>query len=275
MPDACNKTRIVNHLAAVHGYRSYLEVCTAGTGFRYAEIDRSRLSCRRLSYLTPDHHADGHGIDYRSTGRDIGACLAQIDQDGFSFDIALVDPWHEYKTSRRDLNEAFRRLPAGGCLVVHDCLPPRAEVAGPVFREGVWCGVTYQAYVDFVHGRNDLAFYTVDCDYGCGVIRKKPRVDWLGARADGRCPAAAAAGEAAAPPMAGGETSGRRGSLRLPPGEPREPAQSDLDRRVSRQGKTAPQVSLTPARIRQIEAKALRKLKHPSRSRKLRSFLDN
>jgi len=26
---------------------------------------------------------------------------------------------------------------------------------------------------------------------------------------------------------------------------------------------------------RQIEAKALRKLKHPSRSRKLRSFLDN
>jgi hypothetical protein len=27
-------------------------------------------------------------------------------------------------------------------------------------------------------------------------------------------------------------------------------------------------------RIRQIEAKALRKLKHPSRSRKLRSFLD-
>ena len=29
------------------------------------------------------------------------------------------------------------------------------------------------------------------------------------------------------------------------------------------------------ARIRQIEAKALRKLKHPSRSRKLRSFLDS
>ncbi len=32
--------------------------------------------------------------------------------------------------------------------------------------------------------------------------------------------------------------------------------------------------SLTRERIRQIEAKALRKLKHPSRSRKLRSFLD-
>jgi RNA polymerase primary sigma factor len=32
---------------------------------------------------------------------------------------------------------------------------------------------------------------------------------------------------------------------------------------------------VTRERVRQIEAKALRKLKHPSRSRKLRSFLDS
>jgi len=35
------------------------------------------------------------------------------------------------------------------------------------------------------------------------------------------------------------------------------------------------QFSVTRERIRQIEAKAIRKLKHPSRSRALRSFLDN
>jgi RNA polymerase primary sigma factor len=35
------------------------------------------------------------------------------------------------------------------------------------------------------------------------------------------------------------------------------------------------QFSVTRERIRQIEAKALRKLKHPSRSRLLRNFLDN
>ena len=35
------------------------------------------------------------------------------------------------------------------------------------------------------------------------------------------------------------------------------------------------QFSVTRERIRQIEAKALRKLKHPSRSRILRSFLDH
>jgi RNA polymerase primary sigma factor len=35
------------------------------------------------------------------------------------------------------------------------------------------------------------------------------------------------------------------------------------------------QFSVTRERIRQIEAKALRKLKHPSRSRQLRTFLEN
>ena len=35
------------------------------------------------------------------------------------------------------------------------------------------------------------------------------------------------------------------------------------------------QFAVTRERIRQIEAKALRKLKHPTRSRKLRSFLED
>jgi RNA polymerase primary sigma factor len=35
------------------------------------------------------------------------------------------------------------------------------------------------------------------------------------------------------------------------------------------------QFSVTRERIRQIEAKALRKLKHPSRSKLLKSFLDS
>jgi len=35
-----------------------------------------------------------------------------------------------------------------------------------------------------------------------------------------------------------------------------------------------PSFAVTRERIRQIEAKALRKLRHPSRSRKLRAFLE-
>ena len=51
-----DKARIINRLAAVHGYRQYLELCAATTGGQYDEVDRRRLSCRRLSYVTPDEH---------------------------------------------------------------------------------------------------------------------------------------------------------------------------------------------------------------------------
>jgi hypothetical protein len=124
-------------------------------------------------HCAEDFDYDGLPIDYRSTTLDIDACLDQIAAEGLTFDIILVDSWHEYETSWRDLNAAFRLIGEGGILVVHDCLPPCAELAGPDFMPGEWCGVSYQAYIDFVTGRDDLAFYTVDVDYGCGVVLKK------------------------------------------------------------------------------------------------------
>jgi len=39
-------------------------------------------------------------------------------------------------------------------------------------------------------------------------------------------------------------------------------------------GRSGQSFAVTRERIRQIEAKALRKLRHPSRSRKLRAFLE-
>ena len=169
----CNKADLINHLAEVHGYRHYLELCTLSTGRRYAEIERSRFqTCVRLMYRCPDDFDDGLPIDFRSTTLDIGECLAKISEAGFRFDIALVDSWHEYETSWRDLVEGFLLIREGGTLVVHDCLPPRPEIAAPEYMPGEWCGVGYQAYVDFISQRRDLTAYTVDTDYGCGVIRK-------------------------------------------------------------------------------------------------------
>lgn len=181
MPDAWDKARIINRLVAVHGYRRYLELCTTVTGGLYAAIDRSQLAvCRRLIYRCRDEYDDGLPIDYRSRTNSIGACLRAIVADDQPFDLVLVNSWHEYETSWRDLQKAFRLIRPGGMLLVHDCLPPRAEIAGPLPIPGEWCGVSYQAYVDFVHGRNDLTFYTVDCDYGCGVVRKKQPLSGLG-----------------------------------------------------------------------------------------------
>jgi hypothetical protein len=160
---------MVNRLAAVHGYRHYLELCTQTTGRVYAEIDRSLLTtCKRLMYRCPGSPGDGMAVDYNSSDLDIDA----IRWENLTFDIALIDPFREYGTSWRDLEEGFKLIGPGGALVVHDCLPPRRELVSPTFTPGAWCGATYAAYIDFVSER-DLDFYTVDTDYGCGVIKKR------------------------------------------------------------------------------------------------------
>ena len=89
--EPCTKADLVNHLAAVHGYRRYLELCSISTGFRFAEIDRSKLECHRLMYRCPDQHSDGLGIDLRSPGLDISACLREIERRRLRYDVMLVD----------------------------------------------------------------------------------------------------------------------------------------------------------------------------------------
>jgi hypothetical protein len=177
IPCALTKAHIVGRLAALKGYRRYLELCTPTTGLFYADVHRSRFDvCHRLMYRCPNDFTDGMEIEYRSAGLDIAECLEQIRNGNLRYDIILVDPWHDYDTSLRDLSEAFELIPIGGTLVVHDCLPPTEESTNP---DGIvdpiaggWAGLTHRAYLDFVLGRSDLRYFTVDADWGCGVIRK-------------------------------------------------------------------------------------------------------
>jgi hypothetical protein len=170
-----SKVDVVHHLLGCFGYRRYLEIATPTTGNFYAQIDRGRLDdCRRLLYNAPPDFSDGMVIDYACPGFDISAALSAIAAQRRRFDIILVDPYHLYEPSRRDLDVAFALLEPGGAMVIHDCRPPNEAVAQPDYRPGEWCGVTYKAYLDFVLGRTDLRYLTVDTDYGCGVVRKAP-----------------------------------------------------------------------------------------------------
>jgi hypothetical protein len=167
------KADIVLHLAKCYRYRRYLEIATSSTGFFYASVAKGRFDdCRRLMYRCPAEFDDGLAVDYRSPDLDIGAALAAIQAERRRFDIVLVDPFHGYRESSRDLAAAFALLEDGGALVVHDCLPPNEAIACPEFKQGAWCGVTYKAFLDFVLPRRDLRYLTVDTDFGCGVIRK-------------------------------------------------------------------------------------------------------
>lgn len=166
------KFGIVNALIARHHYRRYLEICTPLTGFRFARVNCSRLKrCHRLIYNCPPEFHDGHEITFRSKDEHVGHLL----DPATHYDLIFVDPYHTFECSLRDLKLASALLEPGGTIVVHDCSPPFRESANASFRRGSWCGLTYCAYIQFVLSHSELDYYTVDSDFGCGII-KKPQI---------------------------------------------------------------------------------------------------
>ena len=167
------KADLLNELSVIHGYRKYLEICTPTTGNMYGAIDRARYyTCHRLMYRCSAEFDDGMPIDFRSTSLNISECVKAIRARKLKYDVILVDPFHEYEPSARDLREAVDLLNPAGTIIVHDCFPRDRAIVGPKYIDGTWCGVTYKAYLDFILADNGLIFCTVDADYGCGVIRR-------------------------------------------------------------------------------------------------------
>jgi hypothetical protein len=170
-----SKTDLINELGAIHGYRSYLEIATATTGHLFGQVDRKRYSSSvRLLYRCDPQYDDGMPIDYRIQGLEIWPALLKLHARLVKFDAILVDPFHEYRQSARDLRAALSLLKPNGTIVVHDCRPNNESMAHPTYRPGPWCGVTYKAFVDLTLRALGPAHCTVDTDMGCGVLRRRP-----------------------------------------------------------------------------------------------------
>lgn len=167
------KMEIVNLLSLFHGYTSFLEISTATTGGGFSRVHRGQLTtAHRLAYGFPAGLDDGAAIEFRSATLDIIPCVAELDRRRARYDVILVDSFHDYECSRRDLELAFRLLSENGTIVVHDVLPPAGgSIISPSFVPGAWCGLTFIAFVDFLMQERPV-FSTVDCDYGCGIVMR-------------------------------------------------------------------------------------------------------
>jgi hypothetical protein len=72
-------------------------------------------------YRCPGSPGDGMAVDYNSSDLDISECIDAIRWENLTFDIALIDPFHEYGTSWRDLEEGFKLIGLAArswCMIV-------------------------------------------------------------------------------------------------------------------------------------------------------------
>jgi len=189
-----DKIDVIHFLSDRNGYSSYLEICTPTTGGLYHRIDRARfMRCHRLMYRCPGSFDDGMDVNFRSSDMRTNELFETIHAMGFRYDIALVDPFHLYDISYRDLVDALGVITDRGTIVAHDCFPHGEDLVAPDWTPGSWCGLTFMAFIDFMKDHPELSYVTVDTDHGCAVIGKggtRPKVPdatihgWNAARRD-------------------------------------------------------------------------------------------
>ena len=173
-----SKMTVVNALLRAFYPARFLELSTPRTGY---EFNRTRTElCARADLAKYRVHADREGLrgadkahieDASPTSGVLVESILRLIGDRPGYDVILADPYHSYAGSLDDLRSAWRLLVPGGTLVVHDCNPATAQHASPLETEGIWCGRTFEAFLDFVRC-DELPYFTIDADYGIGVIRK-------------------------------------------------------------------------------------------------------
>jgi len=173
------KMDIVKLLRRKYTLGEVLEISTPTTGWAFSELKDEVPDAQRLVYNCPDGVDDGQTYTYRTeatTSGELTNAILAANRGAPCYDTVFVDPFHTYACSATDLSGAFALLRSGGIMVVHDCNPECASLTSPEFVPGDWLGVTYMAFIDFVLRRRATDFYTVDTDYGCGVVYKDRRL---------------------------------------------------------------------------------------------------
>ncbi len=85
-------------------------------------------------------------------------------------DIIFVDGLHEASQVTRDIENSLKHLSLGGTIVLHDCNPPTYEHTTTGDHAGNWNGDVYKAFIKFRYHHPEYKTYTVDTDWGCGII---------------------------------------------------------------------------------------------------------
>ena len=168
------KYDIINIFGRAHSMNRYLEICTPTTGNRFAYVDSAVWVVRhRLMYRCPGTFDDGLPFHFRTQSEGAHDLIRDLDEvlpKSERYDLIFVDPWHSYDAGILDLNGALCLLRPGGVIVVHDCNPTDPTIVGSDFKDGDWCGLTYQSFIDFVLAAQPAGYLVVDTDYGCGLV---------------------------------------------------------------------------------------------------------
>ena len=153
-----NRTNIINYLGKEIEASTYLEIgVNDGQNFHL-------INCSSKFAVDPAPKA---------------VATHRLSSDAFfssndsTFDLIFVDGLHHHHQVYRDLVNSLNCLTPRGVIVCHDLNPPTKivqEVPRRSAKGDGWTGDCWKAWVRLRAERPDLTMFTVDADWGCGIL---------------------------------------------------------------------------------------------------------
>jgi len=160
------ETHINRALQAVNG-RTYVEIGVR-SGTCFGHITAGNKIGIDPAPMNPAHKLAKNEQFFQMTSDDFFATEADKLFSHFPIDVALVDGLHEFCQALRDVLNLERFMSKNGIIFMHDCNPRFKEHAE--LRDGIWNGDVWKVPYYLKTYRTDLCVYTLDCDFGLGII---------------------------------------------------------------------------------------------------------
>lgn len=170
------KFELVNWLGKVFKYRSYLEISTYNSGHFFNKVKDEIFTVKHcfnyenviVKANVPDKNTKNNDHNFEIIDFEFG--LKELNSKGFKYDVILVDSFHTFKQANLDIEAALSLVSKNGIIVIHDCNPKHNNLIGNEYRDGPWCGQTYESFIHFRANNSSLYTCVLDFDQGCGII---------------------------------------------------------------------------------------------------------
>lgn len=167
--------RYLDLLASIHGRsrpRTYLEIgMRNGESLALARPETLVIGIDPLPTVWNKLNSDV-GLYFETSDDFFAANDVPARLHGQRIDLAFIDGMHLFEYALRDFRNVERSSASDSVIMVHDCLPPSAEVATRERQTALWTGDTWKLICCLTEMRPDLEISTVAVKAsGLAVIR--------------------------------------------------------------------------------------------------------
>lgn len=161
------RSDIINLLIKKYQFKTYLEI-----GVQYPDNNFEKIIAPHKFSVDPFPVSD---VSFIGTSDEFFDKLSKDEK----FDIVFIDGLHHSDQVLRDINNSLSHLTDHGIIICHDCLPSTEIMQQREDNGAEWTGDVWKAIAELRVNTTDLEIFVVDCDYGCGIIKRGTNIPYL------------------------------------------------------------------------------------------------